>query len=36
MDLPLTRRWIEMIHEIEDGRRPQAIANLDELKAEFL
>ena len=36
MDLPLTRRWIEMIHEIEDGRRPQTIANLDELKAEFL
>ena len=35
MGLPLTRRWIEMIHEIEDGRRPQTIANLDELKAEF-
>ena len=29
--LPLTRRWIEMIREIEDGKRPQALANLDEL-----
>ncbi len=35
IDLPLTRRWIEMIHEIEDGSRPQALANLDELKAEL-
>ena len=34
--LPLTRRWIGMIHEIEDGKRPQATENLDELKAEFL
>jgi len=33
LDLPLTRRWIEMIREIEDGRRPQALSNLDELKA---
>lgn len=33
MDLPLTRRWIEMIREIEDGKRPQALSNLDELKA---
>ncbi|MCY4070319.1 MAG: ketopantoate reductase family protein [Chloroflexi bacterium] len=33
LDLPLTRRWIEMIREIEDGRRPQALGNLDELKA---
>lgn len=34
--LPLTRRWIEMIGEIEDGKRPQSTDNLDELKAEFL
>ena len=34
--LPLTRRWIDMIREIEDGTRPQATENLDELKAEFL
>ncbi len=33
LDLPLTRRWIEMIREIEDGKRPQALSNLDELKA---
>lgn len=33
--LPLTRRWIAMIREIEDGKRPQAIRNLDELKAEL-
>ena len=33
VDLPLTRRWIEMIREIEAGRRPQALGNLDELKA---
>ncbi len=35
LDLPLTRRWIEMIREIEDGKREQSTANLDELKAEF-
>lgn len=35
VDLPLTRRWIEMIREIEDGKRPQALGNLDELKAEL-
>ena len=35
-DLPLTRRWIEMIGEVEDGARQQALANLEELKAEFL
>ena len=34
--LPLTRRWIDMIREIEDGLRPQTTENLDELKAEFL
>ncbi len=35
LGLPLTRRWIEMIREIEDGKRSQALANLDELRAEF-
>ncbi len=35
MDLPLTRRWIAMIQEIEAGSRTQSIANLDELKAEM-
>ncbi len=34
--LPLTRRWIEMIQEIENGEREQALSNLDQLKAEFL
>ena len=33
LDLPLTRRWIQMIREIEDGLREQSLANLDELKA---
>lgn len=33
--MPFTRRWIAMIHEIEDGKREQALANLEELKAEF-
>ena len=33
--LPLTRRWIQMIRDIEDGRREQSLANLDELNAEF-
>lgn len=33
--LPLTRRWIRMIREIEAGRRQQSLSNLDELKAEF-
>lgn len=33
--LPLTRRWIQMIQEIEDGAREQSLANLDELSAEF-
>ncbi len=33
--LPLTRRWIDMIHEIEDGAREQSLSNLDELNAEF-
>ena len=30
-DAPITARLIAMIHEIEDGRRPMAWANLDEL-----
>ena len=34
-DLPLTRRWIQMIGEIEDGARAQSLANLDELNTEF-
>lgn len=29
--MPLTRRYIEMIHEIEDGKREMVIENLDEL-----
>ncbi len=33
--LPLTRRWIDMIGEIEDGARKQSLANLDALEAEF-
>lgn len=35
LDLPLTRRWIQMIREIENGAREQSLANLDELNAEF-
>jgi len=35
LDLPLTRRWIEMIREIETGQREQTLTNLDELHAEF-
>lgn len=33
LDAPLTRRLIALIREIEDGRRPMAWANLDELVA---
>ena len=33
--MPFTRRWIEMIHEIEDGKREQSIVNLEQLKAEW-
>ncbi len=33
--MPFTRRWIEMIHEIEDGRREQSLGNLEQLKAEW-
>jgi 2-dehydropantoate 2-reductase len=32
---PFTQHWIDMIHEIEDGKREQALANLDELKASL-
>ena len=32
---PLTQRWIDMIHEIEDNKREQSQANLDELKASL-
>lgn len=35
LTLPFTTRWIEMLHEIEDGQREQSLNNLDELKAEF-
>jgi 2-dehydropantoate 2-reductase len=31
LDVPLLKRMIEMIHELEDGRRPFSGANLDEL-----
>jgi 2-dehydropantoate 2-reductase len=33
VDTPITKRWMEMIHEIEDGKRELSVANLDELKA---
>lgn len=33
---PFTQQWIEMIHEIEDGKREQSLANLDELKASLV
>jgi 2-dehydropantoate 2-reductase len=33
--VPFTKRWIAMIHEIEDGKREQTIENLNELKASF-
>ena len=36
VEMPLTRAWISMIREIEDGAREQDLANLDELKAEYL
>ncbi len=35
IELPLTRRWVQMIGEIEDGAREQSLSNLHELKAEF-
>jgi len=34
LEMPFTKRWIEMIHEIEDGKRNMSTQNLDELKAE--
>ena len=35
VDLPLTRRWIAMIREIEDGKREQSLDNLEALKVEY-
>ena len=35
VETPITKRWMEMIHEIEDGKRELSVANLDELKAEL-
>ena len=35
-DMPLTRSWVGMIREIEDGNREQSLTNLDELKAKHL
>ena len=29
--MPVTQGWLQMIHEIEDGKREQSTANLDEL-----
>ena len=34
LDAPITARPLTMIHEIEDGRRAMAWANLDELARE--
>ena len=31
--VPLTKRLVELIHDIEDNRRPQSMATLDELAA---
>jgi 2-dehydropantoate 2-reductase len=31
LEVPLLRRMIEMIHELEEGRREFSSANLDEL-----
>jgi 2-dehydropantoate 2-reductase len=33
--VPLTRQMMAMIHEIEEGKRPQSLANLDKLKASL-
>ena len=35
LTMPLTHRLIEMIHEVEGGRRAMAPANIDELDAMF-
>ncbi|MCY4464914.1 MAG: ketopantoate reductase family protein [Chloroflexi bacterium] len=35
MDMPLTRRWIAMIGEIENGLREQSLKNLEDLQTEF-
>ena len=34
-EMPLTRRWIQMIREIENGARQQSLANLNELNSDF-
>lgn len=36
IELPLTRRWITMIQQIEAGKRQQSLLNLEELRAECL
>ncbi len=36
VDMPLTRRWIAMIGEIETGAREQSLNNLEDLRREFL
>ena len=33
VDVPLLERMIQMIHEVEDGRRPFTANNLNELAA---
>lgn len=35
VDMPMTRRWIAMIGEIENGAREQTLDNLEDLRAEF-
>jgi 2-dehydropantoate 2-reductase len=35
IDLPITKTWISMIHEIEDGKRALSLSNLDELKEKL-
>ncbi len=36
LDMPITRYWINMIHEIEDAKRDMTVENLAELKAKFV
>jgi len=36
LSLPLNRRLVELIHELEDKKRPMDIGNLKELKADAL
>lgn len=35
IDMPVTKHWMRMIHEIEEGQREQSVTNLDELKANL-